>query len=386
MKGAGYEKSNYRHCVHGVAWRGVRLSRGAELFGDKTTIVMVCPCCGNAQIVEKRLSEMLKPDYIIPFKRDKNAAEEALEEFCKGKRLLPASFSPENRVTGLKGVYAPFWLFDATARGRVVYDAAKEESHGKSTVTVHYTEERDGSLAFEKIPADGSAKMDDGYMDAIEPFDYKRMEEFRPSCLAGYTVEKCDVSAEKSRERTESRIKETVEDMFKESVQGYDKVTAESSDLKIESGKASCALFPVWVLNTKYNGEDYLFMMNGQTGKLVGNLPVDGNKERAYKALFTGLYFAVIAPLLYFIFYVIFKAEVTAKIVGGPDDIMKYVASLDISIVLSIIILSSIIISAWYGFRIVDRWKKEMSVRSDTAAYNYVVPGSLKYSQIYTRW
>ena len=35
------------------------------------------------------------------------------------------------------------------------------------------------------------------------------------------------------------------------------------------------ALYPVWILNTSWNGKNYLFAMNGQTGKFVGDLPVD---------------------------------------------------------------------------------------------------------------
>jgi hypothetical protein len=56
---------------------------------------------------------------------------------------------------------------------------------------------------------------------------------------------------------------------------GYDTVCQKHRDFQIHRGKVHYALLPVWMLNTKWNGKDFLFAMNGQTGKLVGDLPVD---------------------------------------------------------------------------------------------------------------
>lgn len=40
-------------------------------------------------------------------------------------------------------------------------------------------------------------------------------------------------------------------------------------------GKNKYALYPVWLLNTSWEGKQYYFAMNGQNGKFVGDLPVD---------------------------------------------------------------------------------------------------------------
>ena len=47
---------------------------------------------------------------------------------------------------------------------------------------------------------------------------------------------------------------------------------------------------PVWMLNTKWKGKDFLFAMNGQTGKLVGDLPVCWGRCRV-------LFAVIAAPL-----------------------------------------------------------------------------------------
>ena len=83
------------------------------------------------------------------------------------------------------------------------------------------------------------------------------------------------MTAEESIDRANQRVRHSTEDAFASTVQGYATVTAESSSVQFHGGKAKYALYPVWLLNTTWNGEKYTFAMNGQTGKFVGNLPLD---------------------------------------------------------------------------------------------------------------
>jgi hypothetical protein len=266
-------------------------SCGAELVGDKNTIATVCPCCGNTQIVLKRVEGLLRPEYVIPFHLDKKAATENLKQFYNKKRLLPNLFKEENRVNSLQALYVPFWLFDAKAQGNATYKATKvkvwSDSNYRYTKTDFYSVTRAGGLGFEKISVDGSEKMDDAYMDAIEPFDYSKMKDFQSAYLSGYLAEKYDVGIEASKERAVRRIKNSVESQFDRSVSGYTTVLKERSSVNIADGKVSYALLPVWVLNSKYKGTNFQFMMNGQSGRLVGKLPIDNGKIARYMLLFT---------------------------------------------------------------------------------------------------
>jgi len=276
-------------------------SCGAELIGDNNTVAMVCPNCGNSQIVRQRLQGMLKPNYVIPFKLEKKSATEALKKFYLKKRLLPTFFKKENHINSIQGVYLPFWLFDATANAHICYKGTKIKVWSDATYTYtktdHYSIIRDGSMAFEKIPVDGSEKMDDAYMDSIEPFDYAQIKDFEAAFLSGYIAEKYDVDAEKSKERAEQRIKKSIEKEFSKTVTGYTSVSVENSQVNVEGGKVSYALFPVWVLNTKYKKENYQFIMNGQTGLLAGKLPIDPAKVWKYRLMFAGI-FGTIATLI----------------------------------------------------------------------------------------
>jgi len=335
-------------------------SCGAEFFGNKNTIAAVCPCCGNAQVIPKRLSGDLKPDYVIPFRLEKKTAVDAMKEFCKGKRLLPNCFVEDNHIEETQGLYVPFWLFDATAHGHLCFSVTKlgrpRAGGSKSSEAMHYSVIRDGHIDFQKVPVDASERMDDAYMDAIEPFDYADIKNFHKSYLAGYIAEKYDVSIDKCKTRAELRIEATLEKEFEKTVTGYKSVTLEKSAIDVKNGRISYGLFPVWVLNTKYKKENYQFIMNGQTGRLAGWLPVDRGKALKYTGLFSGIAGTILTPLLFAI---------------------KAIGAFDMS-------LPSVILMAWCaavvaGISIVHVWESRMNTaREKTQACDYVVPGSLK--------
>jgi hypothetical protein len=69
----------------------------------------------------------------------------------------------------------------------------------------------------------------------------------------------------------------------------YDSVTTEWSSVDIQNGKAKYALYPVWMLSATYKGKPYTFAMNGQTGKLVGDLPMDKGAYNKYLFMATAI-------------------------------------------------------------------------------------------------
>jgi len=268
-------------------------SCGAELIGDQNTIATVCPCCGNSQIVTRRLSGGLKPNFVIPFHLEKKAAIDALKNFYHGKRLLPNCFNKENNIKSIQGVYVPFWLFDAETNAHIRYKATRtkvwSDTNYMYTKTDFYSVVRDGKMGFEKVPVDGSERMDNDYMDAIEPFDYKKIQDFQSGFLSGYLAEKYDVEAEQCKDRAGKRMKTSIEREFRKSVSGYNTVKVESSTVDVKGGKICYSLFPIWILNTKYKKENYQFIMNAESGRLVGKLPADPGKSWRYRILFTGI-------------------------------------------------------------------------------------------------
>ena len=269
-------------------------SCGAELICDQSTAATACPYCGNPAIVPGQFSGALRPDYILPFRLSKDDAVQALRAHYKGKPFLPRSFTSANHIEQIQGVYVPFWLFDGGAEGAASYRASNtnvyETGDYEITETRHYHVVRAGSLAFEKIPVDASSKMPDDHMDSIEPFDYAQLRPFSTAYLPGYLADKYDVTIDDSRDRADTRCRETLAQALRDTVTGYGACVTEREDIALRRGKVHYALLPVWMLSTKWRGQDFLFAMNGQTGKLVGDLPTDRGR-------FWGIFAAIAAPL-----------------------------------------------------------------------------------------
>ncbi len=277
-------------------------SCGAELICDASTAATSCPYCGNPTVVPGQFSGALKPDYVIPFKLSKEDAVAALKKHYKGKPLLPKAFTNGNHIQEIQGVYVPFWMFDGMAEGSVDYEGQKirfyETSTEKVTATEHYEVRRGGSIAFEKVPVDASSKMPDDHMDSIEPYDYADLKPFSTAYLPGFLADKYDVSVENSRDRADSRCAASLEMALRRTASEYDTCLPLNQSIRLKRGKVHYALLPVWMLHTKWNGKDFLFAMNGQTGKLVGDLPTDMGK---FWGIFAGIAASISAVMTLFI-------------------------------------------------------------------------------------
>ncbi len=269
-------------------------SCGGEIIAEEATGATNCPYCDSPVILKSSFSGDLRPDHIIPFKLDKKAAKEGFMSHLKGKRLLPKVFKDENHIDEIKGVYVPFWLFSSETDASFIFHGTKVRTWSDSsynyTETSHFKVYRDGNLGFRNIPVDGSEKMPDDLMESVEPFDYNEFKEFNTGYLSGFLADKYDVERDKCIERADQRINESTEDRFKGSAIGYTTLTKEFSNISLKNNKSQYALMPVWVLNTTWRDEKYIFAMNGQTGKFVGNLPVDKGLMWKY---FFGVFAAV---------------------------------------------------------------------------------------------
>ena len=263
----------------------------AELICDEATAVTACPYCGNPTVVPGQFSGTLKPDFVIPFKITKEQAVDGLKKHYSGRPFLPAAFQKENHLQEIKGVYVPFWLFDGDAECEAAYDGHKIHSYTSGdydvTRTDHFDVLREGTVAFKKIPVDGSTKMPDDYMDSIEPYNYNELKTFSVGYMPGYLADKYDVTAEECSGRADQRAMNTAEQCLRGSLSEYDNVLELRKDIRLNRGEVKYALLPVWLLTTKWKGQNWLFAMNGQTGKMVGNLPVDQKKKWA---AFAGIY------------------------------------------------------------------------------------------------
>ena len=284
------EESQLRHYVCD--------SCGGEIIADVNTGATSCPYCGNPVIVPQKFSGILKPDLVVPFKIDEKQAKESYKKHLNGKPLLPKFFKDDNRINELKGIYVPFWLYDAdvdmAARYRATRTRTWSDSNYNYTETSYYSVYREGEIGFDNVPVDGSTNIDNVLMESIEPFDIDEAVDFKTAYLAGYLADKYDISAEESKDQANQRMRTSAEMALASTIRGYDGIALESMNMGLNNQAIKYCLLPVYILNTTYK---YTFAMNGQTGKFVGDLPVD---KGAY-AMYFSIIFVIVAVIAYVI-------------------------------------------------------------------------------------
>lgn len=306
-------------------------SCGGEIICEETTASTSCPYCGNNMVVSKEVSGDLKPNLIIPFKKDKLFAIDAFKNFLRKKPLLPGSFSKTSTIEETKSLYVPFWVFDADVTGKVRFRGETtrtwEDSRYRYRETKYYSIVRGGGVGFEHVPVDGSKKMEDQLMESIEPYTWSETKEFNVAYLAGYSADRYDVSKEETFGRATQRFREGTVEAFKRDVHGYSNLTLQDSNLQFSNTVTRYVLYPTWILNVKWKDENYRFGMNGETGKIAGNLPISIPKF----ILFFLSFFLGIGAL---VFFLVFALKSFEKESVGISVLIGLIAGLIISIII----------------------------------------------------
>jgi len=240
---------------------------------------------------------------VIPFKLDKQSAVDALKKYYRNKRFLPPSFAEGNHIDEIKGVYVPFWLYDAETeaamRFRGTRVSVRRSGDYEIIDTDHFRVTREGSIVFERVPVDGSSKMPDAHMDSIEPFNYADLKPFSTAYMPGFLADKYDEDAEACSERANNRIVNSTERAFAATAIGYATLKREYTRIEVKKGEVRYALMPVWLLSTRWDGKNFFFAMNGQTGKLIGDLPVDKGRYWSWFIRIAAPMAAVLALLVF---------------------------------------------------------------------------------------
>ena len=185
-------------------------------------------------------------------------------------------------------MYVPFWLYDCEAdyigsyKGTRIHRWSDSKYH--YTKTDHFLLRRAADAAFFGIPMDGSSKMEDTFMESIEPYDYSQLVDFDLAYLSGYFADKYDIPSENGEQRIRDRVDQTIRDELQSTLLGYATVVPTSRQLNIHHSRARYVLLPVWMLNTKYKNKIYTFAMNGQTGKMTGSFPICPKRTAAWFA------------------------------------------------------------------------------------------------------
>lgn len=257
-------------------------SCAAEVVADQSVVSTECPYCGNVMLVSGTAREDDIPDYVLPFSLERRDAEARMRQHFEHKWYLPRAFDAS--LEHIRGVYVPYHLYDYSVSGQARYLGKKSETttvgDKSRTVTYTYDVRRSGHARFHNIPVDGSSKMPDGHMDAIAPFDFDRLQPFSADYVAGYLSEIADEDADTCEPKARRLAVSTFEsDLADDARDGLDSVEVREHQTNVTEGGRSSCMLPVWLMHCSWSGNQMLFAVNGETGKCVGDLPIDKGRR-----------------------------------------------------------------------------------------------------------
>ena len=273
-------------------------SCGAEVIAEKTTAATFCVFCHSPVMLSDRLAGDFKPDKVIPFMISEEDAKQKFYDMCARKRFLPRNFVSDAQLDMMKGVYYPYWMVDSLKEGGIDATAKKvrswREGDYEITETKIFKVRRYGKIKFNGYPCSAIKDEDKNAMRYVNPYDDKDFKKFTMSYLSGFLAEKRDVERADVQAQVDSELKDYARTIYKNSAEGYDSVTVDNMSLHTLNEAWQYALMPVWMMTFNFEGTNYLYAMNGQTGKTYGELPCDKKKV----ALTGVLLFIVLAIII----------------------------------------------------------------------------------------
>lgn len=258
-------------------------SCGAQIVTDATTAATFCYYCHNPVILQGRLSGEFLPDKIIPFKITKEAAKTMFMQFVGKKKFVPKAFFNKKQLDNLTGVYFPYWVYDADIDASVIGNGQKRRvwttGDVEHTETKFYRIERQGQVHVENVTGNALSKANRELAEGVLPYDISKMEDFHMGYLSGFQAEKRDMEKSAMTTSFNTQVMSATENLIRDTIHGYSSYSFSGKDFTTTREGWKYVLFPVWTVTYKgKNGKMYYYSLNGQTGNVCGELPVDTKK------------------------------------------------------------------------------------------------------------
>lgn len=280
---------------------------GAELTAPEEQTVAYCSYCGGEAMLKQKETETIRPKRIIPFQRTKKEAIRAYENAVKKVLYVPKELKDASFLEGFRGVYLPYWSFDVEIPPQnLTLKGTRTYTQGKYDYSETYDVHAQVGGPVEGAVYDASAAFDDTLAAQIAPFDQKGAKPFDEAYLAGFYADKATASPQVYKTLAEEQAADKVFETINQKAGKVNVSIPSSKEKRIETIGAKAtgetvSLFPVWFLTWRRNDRVAYSVMNGQSGKISMDLPVDLKPFFLYSAVAAAVLFLVLSLLPAFI-------------------------------------------------------------------------------------
>ncbi len=282
-------------------------SCGAQIVTEESTAATFCYYCHNPVILSGRLEGKYTPDYVVPFAIDRKRALGIFSDWIAKKKFVPKSFYNQDQIDKFSGVYFPYLVYNCKVSGHIDAEGKRVERSRmgdmENITTGIYRVRREGEMPVQNVSKNALKKANRVLVEGVQPFDMKDMKDFNMGYLSGFLAEKRDIEPSELQAGVEDEVKEYARYQLQNSVAGYEDLQITNDALKISDEEWKYALMPVWTVTYKDPRTDkiYYFSMNGQNGKVLGELPVDEGLLRGYFLKIFIPLFVILLAVSYFL-------------------------------------------------------------------------------------
>ena len=249
---------------------------GGEIMSTENMATSFCSYCGASVVLEGRISKARRPQKIIPFQKTKDDCKKLYALRARRALFAPDEMKNPEALEKFRGIYLPYWAFSFTQSGQVTLKGKREK--GNYTEYCRLQCDLDGS--YQGISYDASAPFDDHIADIIAPFHQRGMKAFSPAFLSGFYADIADVKSTVYEIDAENRANNQAMQKIERQYAGISITEPKdmTSAFHTRLEQVESAMFPVWFLTWRRGDRVAYAVVNGETGKVSADLPVDTRK------------------------------------------------------------------------------------------------------------
>ncbi len=294
--------------AHG--WGVERKELACDRCGAHTTLstdqlTLTCPFCASNQVVQvKAPQDLLRPRFLVPFTVTEDACRQRTQEWLGSSWMVPGDLQRLARTAEFTPIFIPFWTFDARARAdwraevahtrtKTVYVNGKPQTR---TVTEWRWESGSVNLFHDDVLVNGSQRISPVLLQRMQGYDLRELKPYDPSFLAGLSAQAYDTGLDAAWEMGCNLMRQKTKKACQaQATSQHMRNFSMSLDFSEETWRY--ILLPLYLAAYQYGSERYQVMVNGQSGKIAGQRPVDWRKVvlAAGGALLPGIILGLIA-------------------------------------------------------------------------------------------
>lgn len=317
---------------------------GGEIISEDTTAATFCSFCGATTVLESRIVKERKPAYILPFQKTKEECREAYGKVLKKALFVPDEYKNPENINKFRGIYMPYWDYQYSLNEPFYFTGTKTRRRGNYLYTDFYNVSCNVDMNYRGVYFDASSSFADHMSERISPYAVKDGKEFTPAYLSGFYADTSDVGKEVYEQKADEQVTEDLSRKISKdhTISKYSVTSYEIDALKNRSSsQAKLVMLPVWFLSCRNGDRVSYAAVNGQTGKVSAELPVDRKKYFTASMILSALIFLLLnwkvtltpstllplAVILSIVCIVIINVQMTRLIARdtGQDD-MGYVS------------------------------------------------------------